>query len=72
LCEETPVLNLSKAIAFDLDAASLLSLREALPGWEVVVVRGATAASLAQEWDPGAAGLLVVKAREQVGPRKAR
>jgi hypothetical protein len=66
LCEETPVSNPSKAIAFDLDPASLLSLREALPGWEVVVVRGATAASLAQDWDPGAAGLLVVKAREEV------
>jgi hypothetical protein len=66
LCAETPVSNPSRAIAFDLDPASLLSLREALPGWEVVVVSGATAASLAQDWDPGAAGLLVVKAREEV------
>ncbi len=35
-----------KAIAFDLDAASLGSLREALAEWEIEVVNGATAASL--------------------------
>jgi len=49
-----------KAIAFDVDAASLDSLRQALPGWEVESINGATAASLARGWDPGAAGLLVV------------
>ncbi len=58
--------NPSKAIAFDLDPASLLSLRGALPGWDIVVVLGATAASLAHDWHPGAAGLLVVSAREPV------
>jgi hypothetical protein len=35
-----------KAAAFDLDPASLISLREALAGWEIKVVNGATAASL--------------------------
>jgi hypothetical protein len=55
-----------KAVAFDLDAASLSSLREALPGWEVGVVNGATAASLSHDGNPGAADLLVVKAREEV------
>src|SRR5262249_30986255 len=50
----------SRVVAFDVDTISLASLRDALPGWEVVVVNGATAASLAGHWDPGAAGLLVV------------
>jgi hypothetical protein len=54
-----------RAVAFDLDAASLISLREALPGWEVEVVNGATAASLSRDWNPGAANLLVVKAQEE-------
>ena len=56
----------SKAVAFDLDATSLFSLREALPDWEIEVVRGATADSLAVDWNPGATDLLVVKAREKV------
>jgi DNA-binding NarL/FixJ family response regulator len=55
-----------RAIAFDLDAASLLSLREALPAWEIEVVEGATAASIAENWHPGAADFLVVQARAQV------
>jgi DNA-binding NarL/FixJ family response regulator len=54
------------AVAFDLDAASLSSLREALPGWEIGVVNGATATSLSHDWNPGPADLLVVKAREEV------
>jgi DNA-binding NarL/FixJ family response regulator len=57
--------NQSKAVAFDLDAASLQSLREALPQWEIEVVNGATAASLRPEGYPGTAGLLVVKARPE-------
>src|SRR6266511_3620158 len=56
----------SRAIAFDLDAASLSSLREALPAWKIEVVDGATAGSLTCGWNPGAADLLVVKAREEV------
>jgi DNA-binding NarL/FixJ family response regulator len=55
----------SRAVAFDLDAASLMSLRAALPGWEIKVVNGATAASLHDEWDPAAADFLVVKARKK-------
>jgi DNA-binding NarL/FixJ family response regulator len=54
-----------RAFAFDLDAASLTSLREALPGAEIEVVNGATAASLSHHWNPGAADLLVVQAHEQ-------
>ena len=55
-----------RAIAFDLDAASLISLQEALPEWKIEVVNGATAASLTRDWNPGAADLLVVKALEDV------
>ncbi len=55
-----------RAVAFDLDAASLISLREALPEWEIEVIKGATAASLPHDWNPGAADLLIVKAREEV------
>jgi hypothetical protein len=51
-----------RAIAFDLDAASLSSLREALPGWEIEVMSGATAGSLTCDWNPGRADLLVVGA----------
>jgi hypothetical protein len=55
-----------KAVAIDWDAASLISLREALPGWETGVVNGATAASPSHDGNPGAADLLVVKAHEEV------
>jgi hypothetical protein len=55
-----------KVVAFDLDAPSLISLQEALPGWEVEVVNGATADSLTHDWNPGAADLLVVMPREDV------
>lgn len=52
----------SRAVAFDLAAASLGCLREALSGWNVDAINGATPASLAHNWDPGAADLLVVSA----------
>lgn len=52
-----------KAVTFDVDAASSVSLREALPGWQIEIVNGATAASLARAWNPGAADLLVVGVR---------
>ncbi len=55
-----------KAVAFDLDAASLISLREALPEWEIEVLIGATATSLTHDWNAGEADLLVVKACEDV------
>jgi CheY-like chemotaxis protein len=63
---EKRMMNQSKAIAFDVDPASLLSLREALPEWEIEAVRGATAALLTQDSDPGAADLLIVGARDDV------
>jgi CheY-like chemotaxis protein len=58
--------NPLKACAFDLDQASLASLREALPKWEIEVVRGASAASLHAAWKPQAADLLVVQTRADV------
>lgn len=60
---ENQVLNQSKAITFDVDPASLLSLREALPGWQISVIYGATVASLPCDWNPGAVDLLVVGTR---------
>jgi DNA-binding response OmpR family regulator len=53
-------------VAFDVDPDSLAALRQAFAGWEVQATCGATAASLAQDWDPGVAELLVVGAREKV------
>src|SRR5205085_5796542 len=50
----------ARAMAFDVDGASLASLREALPGWDIVTVNGASAGSLARDWDPAAADLLIV------------
>ena len=55
-----------KAIAFDVDQASLTSLREALPDWVIEVVNGATAASLTRDWNPGTVDLLVVKAGKEL------
>lgn len=58
--------NRPKVFVLNLDSASLVSLVEALPAWEVAVLAGATAASLAPSWDPGAADLLVLQAGEDV------
>jgi hypothetical protein len=55
--------NQPKVFAFDVDPASLDSLRRAFPGWEVEATSGATTCSLDRDWDPGAAALLVVGAR---------
>lgn len=52
-----------RAVAFDVDAASLTSLREALPGWEVVAVDGTSAGCLARGAPGGPADLLIVGAR---------
>src|SRR3954462_15177075 len=52
-----------KAVAFDVDATSLFSLQEALPGWQIDVVHGASASSLAHAGHPGAVDLLVVGVR---------
>ena len=58
--------NLPIVITFDVDPASLESLRLAFPGWRVEEVNGATTQSLARAWDPGAADLLVVGSRLEV------
>ena len=55
-----------KAIAFDVDAASLASLREALIGWRIDSVCGATVAALPCDWNPAAVELLVVGVREEM------
>ena len=55
--------NQPRAVAFDVDPASLLSLREAFPEWEIEAVEGATVASLTQDWNLGATDLLIVGAR---------
>ena len=57
--------ELQKIIAFDVDPASLESLRQAFPQWQVEALNGATIASLARQWDPGRASLLVIGAREE-------
>jgi CheY-like chemotaxis protein len=56
----------SRAIAFDVDRATLDRLRQGFPEWHIQEVHGATAGSLSQDWNPGAADLLVVCARGSV------
>jgi DNA-binding response OmpR family regulator len=53
-----------RAVALDVDPASLLSLRKAFPKWEIEAVEGATAPSLTQDWNLGAADLLIIGARD--------
>jgi hypothetical protein len=55
-----------QAVVFDIDRASLTTLREALPGWHIKVVYGATVGSLPSNWNPGAMDLLVVGVRADV------
>jgi DNA-binding NarL/FixJ family response regulator len=64
--QEQQMPNQFKAIAFDVDQASLISLSKALPDCVIEVVHGATAASLTHDWNPGTVDLLVVKARQEV------
>ncbi len=58
--------NRSKAFAFDVDRASLISLRKALPDTAIEVLDGATVASLTRNWNPGTVDLVVVKAGREV------
>jgi len=58
--------NRPRAVAFNVDPASLATLGQAFPGWEIEAVRGATAGSLTHDWDPGAADLLVVGVQREV------
>ena len=55
-----------KAVAFDVDPTSLITLRQALPEWEVEAVVGATASSIDRDWNPAVAHLLLVGLREGV------
>jgi DNA-binding NarL/FixJ family response regulator len=64
--QEKPMPSQSKVIAFDVDQASLITLRKALPDSVIEVVNGATAASLTRDWNPGTVDLLVVNARTEV------
>jgi DNA-binding NarL/FixJ family response regulator len=64
--QEKPMPHQSKVIAFDVDQASLISLRKALPDSVVEEVNGATAASLTRDWNPGTVDLVVVNARKEV------
>ncbi len=58
--QKNPMKKRLTVLAFDVDPASLASLRKGLPGWKVEELNGATATSLAGDWDPGAADLFVV------------
>ena len=49
-----------------MDPTSLGSLGQAFPGLQVEAVNGATRESLARDWNPGEARLLVVGARTDV------
>jgi phosphoserine phosphatase RsbU/P len=55
-----------KAVGFDLDEATLRSLREALPGWKIEALNGATAVSLTHDWNPTEVDFLVVQSRAEV------
>lgn len=56
----------AKAITFDVDAASLASLREALPGWQINDRGVFAAATFPIDRNPGDADLLVVGVRGSV------
>ncbi len=55
-----------RVIAYDVDPATLESLREAFPADQIQAVNGATAHSLERDWSPESATLLVIGAREEV------
>ncbi|MBL8796543.1 MAG: hypothetical protein JNM56_21765 [Planctomycetia bacterium] len=49
-----------KVITFDVDPVSLISLRQALPDWQIEMITGATTHTVARDWNPGSANLLVI------------
>lgn len=55
-----------KALVFDVDPESMGSIAEALPGWKIDAVYGATIGSLPSDWDPGTVDLFIVGPREDV------
>lgn len=64
--QEHSVPSKSRTIAFDVDQASLTSLREALPDSTIEILNGASAASLTRDWNPGTVDLLVVNACKEM------
>ncbi len=64
--QSAPITRQLKAVAFDVDAAALMGIQQALPGWDIEQLNGATAATLSRGWDPEAADLLIVMARQDV------
>src|SRR5687768_4979779 len=55
-----------RAIAFDVDAASLTSLQEALPGWSVEIVIGGIINCVSRDWSPDSAALFVIGVHNNV------
>ena len=54
-----------RAIAFDLDMDSMITLRQAFPEWEIQATNEATLGLLPRHWHPGSADLLIVGARDE-------
>jgi DNA-binding response OmpR family regulator len=57
-----------RAVALNIDPASLNSLRHAFPKWEISVVDRASARSIDRDWDPQRANLLVLGMAGEVAP----
>lgn len=55
-----------KAMTFDVDPFSLISLRQALPAWQIEMISGATTCTVSRHWNSGAADLLVVGGGERL------
>jgi DNA-binding response OmpR family regulator len=53
------------ALTFDVDRDSLAALRQAFPEWEIAPADGATPGSLARDFRPAGAALLVVGPRDR-------
>jgi len=66
IAEEKVMSDVLRVVAFDVDRASLDSLRQAFPGWQVDAIDGASLDSLDRDWNPATASLLVVGAREEM------
>jgi DNA-binding response OmpR family regulator len=61
---EEQMSNQFKAIAYDVDASSLVGLRKTFPKWEIQAVHVTTSASLLADTSLGPPDLLVVGARD--------
>ncbi len=58
--EDTKMMERPRAVAFDIDPESLVTLQEAFPGWDIEATDRTTVGSLAWDWRPASANLLVV------------